>query len=153
MKCFAEPRKDGLAKQPRCADGETYIPAAWTSCQNKGSARIQCPQNHYPCSTLTGSAELPEFRCSTTCADTVRAQQCQGISRILSEWLFICMCRGALCCWATGWWQAAVCWWGHRLQVDRMCWSWQCPHPVPQELLPLQQHELQQWVHLFIWLF
>jgi len=79
MKCFAEPRKDGLAKQPRCADGETYIPAAWTSCQNKGSVRIQCPQNHYPCSTLTGSAELPEFKCSTTCADSVRAQQCQEV--------------------------------------------------------------------------
>ena len=78
MRCFAEPRTDGLAKQPRCADGNTYTPAGWSKCRDNGSVRIQCPKNHYPCNTLTGSAELAEFKCSTNCADTVRAQQCQG---------------------------------------------------------------------------
>ena len=95
MRCFAEPRTSGQAKQPRCADGKTYS-AGWTKCRDNGSVRIQCPKSHYPCEALTGSAELPEFKCGTACADTVRAQQCQGRSTTPREYycqndyLFVC---------------------------------------------------------------
>ena len=90
MRCFAEPRTSGQAKQPRCADGKTYS-AGWTKCRDNGSVRIQCPKSHYPCEALTGSAELPEFKCGTACADTVRAQQCQGIGQQHQENIIVKM--------------------------------------------------------------
>ena len=84
MKCFTEPRSSGLAKELRCANGNIYG-QGWTKCKDNDSVRIQCPKNHSPCNGLTGSAEYPEFKCSTACDNSDRAQQCQGRSTTPKE--------------------------------------------------------------------
>ena len=59
VRCVAEPRDDDKLL---CADENTG--AKWKGCVNRGSVRIQCPKNNYPCNNMNSNNE---FVCSTDC--------------------------------------------------------------------------------------
>ena len=60
VRCIAEPRDDDYLL---CADGETG--SKWKGCVDRGSVRIQCPKNKYPCNNMNSNNE---FVCSSDCS-------------------------------------------------------------------------------------
>ena len=60
VRCVAEPRDDDKLL---CADGDTG--SKWTGCVDRGSVRIQCPKNFYPCNNMNSNNE---FICSSDCS-------------------------------------------------------------------------------------
>ena len=60
MRCVAQPRNDDKLL---CADGDTG--SKWTGCVDRGSVRIQCPKNSYPCNNMNSNNE---FICSSDCS-------------------------------------------------------------------------------------
>ena len=60
LKCIAEPRDDDKLL---CADGDTG--SKWTGCVDRGSVRIQCPKNSFPCNNMNSNNE---FICSSDCS-------------------------------------------------------------------------------------
>ena len=73
MYCLPEPRENHTLL---CADGteialdieKTGDAGGWGGCHARGSVRVQCPQNYYPCNNLRKASDDKEFLCSKDCS-------------------------------------------------------------------------------------
>ena len=78
MDCLPEPRDDDKLL---CADGEMIDldienEIGWGGCYDRGSVRVQCPQNYYPCNNLRKASDYKEFICSKDCSKRGGIRNC-----------------------------------------------------------------------------
>jgi len=55
-----------------CANGDFVD--TWNGCRAKGSFRVRCPENYFPCNNLANNGE--EFRCMKDCTDDGGLKEC-----------------------------------------------------------------------------
>ena len=74
--CIGEPRED---EKLLCSDGELIDiekDADWSGCFDRGSVRVQCPKDYYPCNKLRKSSDYKEFICAKDCSNKGGKRDC-----------------------------------------------------------------------------
>lgn len=67
--CIGEQRDDNKLL---CSDGELTDSWDWEGCSLRGTVRIQCPEDYYPCNNLRSK----EFVCDKTCDNDGGKREC-----------------------------------------------------------------------------